>query len=329
MKAVLWTRYGSPDGLRIGEVEKPTPKDDEVLVKVRASTVTAGDCEVRGLKLPIWLTLPMRGYIGLFKPRRITILGNELAGDVEAVGEKVTRFKAGDAVFGIAGFAFGAYAEYVCLRAASDMGVLAIKPANVSYEEAAAISTGGLEALHFLRKAKVQPGETILINGAGGSIGTFGTQLAKLYGARVIAVDSGPKLDLLRELGADDVIDYTQADFTQRGETYDVIFDVIGKSHFSRSIEALNDGGRYLIANPRLGKMLRAGRTTRRTGKQVIFEQSNPNVEDLNHLKGLIEAEKLKTIVDRSYPLEQTAEAHRYVESGQKMGNVIITVAGE
>lgn len=269
----------------------------------------------------------MRLYVGLRKPSRITILGQELAGEVEAAGKDVTRFRKGDRVFGSTGFRFGAYAEYTCLPAESETGVLAIKPANMSYEEAAAVPTGGLEALHFLRKGNIQRGEKVLINGAGGSIGTFAVQLARYFGAEVTAVDSTEKLDMLRSLGAGHVIDYRQEDFTRSGETYDIIFDVVGKSPFSRSIRSLKKNGYYLIANPRLSTMLRGRWTSMRSSKKVIFEPASRKREDLIFLKELIEAGKLKSVIDRRYPLEQTAEAHRYVETGRKKGNVVITVA--
>jgi len=244
------------------------------------------------------------------------------------VGQNVTCFKVGDHVFGSTGFNFGAYAEYVCLPETQKemIGPLAIKPANFSFEEAAAVPTGGLEALHFLRIANLQPGQKVLINGAGGSIGTFGIQLAKHYGAEVTAVDSTGKLEMMRAIGADRVIDYTQEDFTRRGEIYDVIFDVVGKSPYGRSVRMLKENGYYLIANPRIPKMIRGAWTSRRTTKKVILSTSNPTVEDLNELKELAEAGVIKTVIDRRYPLEQTAEAHRYVETGAKKGNVIITV---
>ena len=326
MKAVIWTRYGSPDALKLQQVEKPLPKESEVLIKIHASTVTAGDCEMRTLKFPIWLWLPVRIYNGIFKPMRVTILGQELSGEIVAVGKDVTKFKVGDQVFATTGFGTGAYAEYVCLPENPEEGVLATKPANISYEEAAAVPTGGLEALHFLRKANIQPGHQILINGAGGSIGTFGVQLARYFGAEVTAVDSTGKLDMLRSIGADFTIDYTKEDFTKSGRTYDVIFDVIGKSPFSGSIKSLKENGVYLIANPQMSKMVRGSLVSRNSGKKVIFEMTKQKTEDLLYLKELIEAGKLKPVIDRCFPLELTAEAHRYVETGNKRGNVVITI---
>jgi NADPH:quinone reductase-like Zn-dependent oxidoreductase len=323
MKAMIWTKYGSPDGLQIGEVEKPTPEDNEVLIRVHAATVTAGDCEMRSLKFPLFLSLPMRMYVGLTRPTRIKIIGQELAGEIESVGQAVKRFKKGDQVFAATGLGFGAYAEYKCL---SEDAVLVIKPANMTYEEAAAVPVGGLEALHFLRKANILSGQKVLINGAGGSIGTFAVQLAKHFGAEVTGVDSTGKLDMLRSLGTDHVIDYTQDDFTQSGETYDVILDVMGKSSFSRCIRSLKPNGRYLLLNAGLSQMVRGRWTSMTSSKKVIMGAASQKREDLFFLKELLEAEKIKAVIDRCYLLEQIAEAHRYVETGQKRGNVVITV---
>lgn len=326
MKAIVFTRYGSPDVLQLKEVEKPSPNDNEILIKVYAATVTAGDCEMRSLKFPIWLAFLIRIWLGFLKPRK-HILGQELAGEIEAVGKDVTRFKQGDQIFAATGFNLGAYAQYTCLPA--EDGVLAITPATMTYEEAAAVPTGGLEALHFFRKANIRAGEKVLINGAGGSIGTFAVQLAKLSGAEVTGVDSSAKLTMLRSIGADHVIDYAQADFTQNDETYDVILDVIGKSSFSSSVKSLNENGRYLLVNPALSQMLRGLWISSRGSKQIIFGAAMQKTEDLIFLKELIEAGKIKTVIDRIYPLEQTADAHRYVESGDKMGNVVISIPHE
>lgn len=327
MKAIVWTKYGSADGLQLQEVAKPTPKANEVLIKVHAATVTAGDCEFRSLKFPIWLGLPIRIYVGLIKPTRLTILGQELAGEVEAVGGDVKLFKVGDPVFAAPGFALGAYAEYICLPEKSEDVALAPKPTNMSYKEAAAVPVAGLEALHFLRQGNIQSGQKVLINGAGGSIGTFGVQLAKHFGAEVTGVDSTSKLDMLRSIGADHVIDYTQEDFTKNGERYDVIFDVVGKSSFSRSLSSLKPNGHYLLANAGLFQRLRGLWASTTSSTKVVSGTGSQQTEDLVFLKKLIEAGKIKTVIDRSYPLEQTAEAHRYVETGQKAGNVIITMA--
>jgi len=330
MKAIVWTKYGAPDVLQLKEVEKPTPKDNEILVKIHATTVTSGDCEQRNLKLPILYKLLMRLYIGLRKPKRITILGMELAGEIEAVGKDVKRFKEGDQVFGATGFVgMGTYAEYTCLPEEPEepeKGILALKPTNMTYEEAAPVPVGGLEALHFLRQGNIKSGEKILINGAGGTIGTYAIQLAKYFGAEVTAVDSTSKLDILSSIGADKVIDYTQEDFTKSGKTYDFIFNVVRKSSFSGSLRSLKQNGRYLIASHGLSQMVRRRLTLKKSNKKVIFGASHPKTEDLVFLKELIEEGKLKSIIDKRYPLEQTAEAHKYVETGQKKGHVIITV---
>ena len=327
MKAIVWTKYGPPDVLQLKEVEKPAPKDNEVLIRVRATTVTAGDSEMRRLKFPFLFRLPLRIYNGLGKPKKITILGQELAGEIESVGKDVKLFKKGDQVFGTTGFGFGAYAEYKCLPEEPKMGVLASKPVNMTYEEAAAVPTGGLEALHFLRKGNIQSQQKILIIGAGGSIGTFAVQLARYFGAEVTGVDSAGKLDMLRSIGAVHVIDYTQEDFTKSAETYDVIFDVMGKSSFSGSVSSLKQNGRFLLGNPGLSQMVRGRWTSIRSSKKVIIGAANQKTEDLLFLKELIEAGKIKSVIDRCYPLEQMAEAHRYVDKGHKKGNVVITVA--
>lgn len=325
MKAMVWTQYGPPDVLQLREVETPVPKDHEVRVRIRATTVTAGDCEVRSLKLPLWLRLPMRAYAGIIRPVRLTILGQEFAGEVDSVGRDVTQFAAGDQVFGAPGFGLGGYAEYICVPVDGD-GVLAPMPSNMSFEEAAAVPFGAMEALHFLKKARIQEGERVLINGAGGSIGTYGVQLARYYGARVTAVDSAAKLEMLRSIGADQVIDYGREDFTQRSEAYDVVFDVIGKSPYAGSLRSLKPNGRYVLANPRPAHLVRRLFSAKAGGRKVIVGAAVRTNEDLLFLKGLIEAGNLKTVVDRTYSLEQMVEAHRYVETGGKLGNLIVSV---
>ncbi len=296
-----------------------------MLIRIHAATVTAGDCEMRSAKFPPFLWLLMRLYMGLIKPRK-KILGQELTGEIESTGKDVRLFKKGDRVFATTGIGFGAYAEYICLPEGPEEGVLAIKPANMNYEEAATVPTGGLEALYFLRKANTRKGQKVLINGAGGTIGTYAVQLAKYYGAEVTAVDSTQKLDMLRSIGADQVIDYTQEDFTKSGRTYDVIFDIVGKSPFSGCIRSLKQKGFYLIANPRPSLMVRGLLVSKRSSKKVIFASAGPKAEDLVFLRKLIEEGKIKSVIDRHYPLEQAAEAHKYVETGQKKGNVVITV---
>jgi NADPH:quinone reductase-like Zn-dependent oxidoreductase len=327
MKAIVWTKYGPPDVLQLKEVEKPIPKDNELLIRIHATTVTAGDCELRSLNLPLMFGLPLRMYAGLIRPKRVTILGTELAGEIEAVGKDVSLFKEGDQVFGSAGFGFGANAEYICLPEKPEgmEGGVAAKPANMTYEEAAAVPFGGRDALHFLRKGNIQSGQKVLINGAGGSIGTFAVQLAKYYGAEVTAVDSTAKLDMLRSLGADQVIDYTQEDFTKNGEIYDVIFDVVGTISFSRSARSITQDGTYLLANP-VSQMVQALWTRMTSSKKVILETASGTIGDLFFLRELIEAGKIRTVIDRRFPLEQIAEAHKYVETGHKKGNVVITV---
>jgi len=327
MKAIVWTEYGPPDVLQLQEVEKPSPKDDEVLIEIHATTVTTGDCEQRSLRLPIWHRLPMRAYVGLKRPRRITILGMEVAGEVESVGRDVEMFRKGDQVFAATGFArMGTYAEYICLPEESEEGALTAKPANMTYEEAAAVPVGGLEALAFLRQGDVRSGQKVLINGAGGTIGPFAVQLAKCFGAEVTAVDSTGKLEMLRSIGADHVIDYTQEDFTKRGETYDFILDVVGKSSFSGSVKALTPNGCYLIANPGLSQVARGRWARVANSKKVIGGNASYRTDDLVYLRGLIEAGEVRSVVDRCYPLAQVAEAHRYVEEGRKKGNVVIEV---
>ena len=325
MKAVVCTKYGPPDVLQFQEVAKPTPRDHEVLIRIHAATVTAGDCELRGLKFPPLLQLLLRIGFGFRRPRK-NILGQELAGDIEAVGKEVTRFRIGDQVFGWSGLGLGAYAQYTCMP---ETGVLKLKPSNMTYEEAATLPVGGLQAAYFMRRGNIQSGHKVLINGAGGSIGTFAVQIAKYFGAVVTAVDSTGKLDMLRSIGADQVIDYMQEDFTKSGETYDVIFDMVGKSSFSRSVRLLTPNGYYLSANPRLSQRILGRWTSMRSSKQVILWASraaSEYKEDFKFLKELIEAGKVHPVIDRCYPLEQTAEAHGYVDTGQKKGNVVITV---
>jgi NADPH:quinone reductase-like Zn-dependent oxidoreductase len=326
MKAMIWTRYGPPEGLQLQEVAKPAPKDHEVLIRIYATTVTAGDCQLRGLQVPLALKLPMRLWLGVRKPGK-PILGQELAGAVEAVGNKVTRFKQGDQVFGWTGLRLGTYAEYICLPQGE---VLALKPPTMTYEEAATLPIGGLDALYFLKRGTIQSGQRVLIYGAGGSIGTYAVQLARYYEAEVTAVDSTRKLDLLRSLGADNLIDYTEEDFTKSGKTYDVIFDVVGKSSFSRSIRSLTNTGRYLLGNAGLSQQVRGRWMSKRSSKHVILwatRSASEYADDCAFLTELIEAGKLRAVIDRCYPLEQMAQAHRYVETGHKQGHVVITVA--
>ena len=328
MKAIVWTKYGPPDALQLQEVKTPTPKENEVLIRVHAATASQADTEFRRLKLPFLFAIPLRLYLGITKPTRITILGTEFAGEIVAVGKEVTRYQPGDQVFGYTGLGMGTYAEYLCLseKPSALASVIGIKPANLTYEEAAAAPFGGLEALHALRQANIQPGQKVLIVGAGGSIGTFGVQLARYYGAEVTGVDKKGKLEMLRSIGATHVMDYAREDFTKNGQTYDVIFDTIGKSPFSGSLRSLKEHGTYINANPGLFGGVRMRQLSKNTNKRVIPWSASYTTDNLMTLKDLLEAGTIKPVIDRRYPLEQTAEAHRYVDSGQKKGNVVITI---
>src|SRR5688572_21342267 len=290
MKAIVWTKYGSADGLQLREIAKPAPKANEVLIKVHAATAATPDSEFRRLKLPLLFAIPLRLYIGLIKPTRITILGTEFAGEVESAGKDVTGHKQGDQVFGYTGLAMGTYAEYMCLTETPSgiAGVVGKKPVNMSYEEAAAVPFGGLEALHTLGKIDIQPGQKVLIVGAGGSIGTWAVQLAKLYGAEVTGVDHTSKLEMLRSIGADHVIDYTREDFTKSGKTYDVILDTIGKSSFSGSLRSLNENGIYQNANPGVFGGVRWRLTSKKSNRRVIPWTAGYTTNNLLALKELI-----------------------------------------
>jgi 2-desacetyl-2-hydroxyethyl bacteriochlorophyllide A dehydrogenase len=330
MKAIVYTEYGPPDVLQIEEVEKPVPSDSEILVRVHATSVNIGDLWARNFKemtpakftmpLPLWL--PSKMYFGFTKPR-VNILGSEFAGEVEAAGKDVKRFKPGDQVFGYRGQKMGAYAEYLCMP---EDGMVALKPSQMTYEEAAAVPYGALTALSLLRKANIQPGQKVLINGASGSIGSAAVQLAKYFGAEVTGVCGTPRVEFVRALGADKVIDYTREDFTKNGETYDLIFDILGKSSFSSCKSSLKQNGIYLLASFKTKQLFQMLRTSRMPGKKVICALSSENPKDLIFIKELVEAGKIKSIIDRCYPLEQTAEAHRYVENRRKTGSVVITV---
>ncbi|MCX4247969.1 NAD(P)-dependent alcohol dehydrogenase [Paraliomyxa miuraensis] len=326
MKAVVWTSYGPPEVLRLQEVPDPVAGTGEVLVRVHATSVSTGDCEMRSLALPLLFRLPLRLYVGFWRPRRVTVLGQELAGEIVEVGEGVTGFAVGDRVFVATDFGLGGYAELRRVPIIADGGAIARQPANVDHATAAIVPLGGLEALYFLRKAELRAGERVLINGAGGSIGTFGVQLARHYGAEVTAVDHGDKLPMLRSIGADHVIDYTREDFTRRGETYDVIFDVVGRSPFRRSVRALRDGGRYVLPNFRVLLMLRGWWVSLTSRKRLVLGTASRTTAELIELRELIEAGAIRPVLDRSFALEEIVQAHRYVEAGRKQGGVAITV---
>ncbi|HSG16012.1 MAG TPA: NAD(P)-dependent alcohol dehydrogenase [Anaerolineae bacterium] len=325
MKAIEYREYGPPDVLQLKEVEKPTPKESEVLIRVYAATVTSGDVNARGFTfVPKGFGPLPRLMFGIRRPR-IPILGTEVAGEIEAVGKDVTLFEPGDRVFGIGSSVFGAYAEYVCRP---EDGPLVRMPADITYEEAAPLAGGAGTALYFLRdKANVQSGQKILIYGASGGVGTAAVQLAKYYGAEVTGVCSTANLELVKSLGADKVVDYTKEDFTQNGETYDIIYDAVGKLPFSKCKSSLKPNGIYLDGASGPKGFIQMLWTSIVGGKKVYAGTPAERKEELNFLKELVETGKLKAVVDRRYPLEQTAEAHRYVDQGHKKGNVVITVA--
>jgi NADPH:quinone reductase-like Zn-dependent oxidoreductase len=309
MKAVICTKYGPPDVLQLIEVPKPVPEDNEVLIKIHATTCHIGDVRVRSFDVPFWQRIPFRLYLGVTKPKR-PILGMELAGEVEAIGKDVKRFKCGDQVFACTGFVFGAYAQYRCLAEDSKRindGMVAHKPSNMTWEEAAAgVTTGGITALTGLRRGNIRDGQKVMICGASGSVGTFAVQLAKHFGTEVTGVCSTGNLEIVKSLGADNVIDYTREELSKYGTDYDLVFDAVGKLPASSRKKMLADKGTYV----------------------KVGADSNVSIEDFYFLKELVENEILKTIIDRTYPLEQIVEAHRYVGKGHKKGHVVITVAG-
>lgn len=322
MKAAVATAYGSPDVLQLRDIEKPTPKANEILIRIHATTVTSGDWRVRSLNVPTGFGLLSRLMFGIRRPRQ-PILGTELAGVVEAVGNDVTRFDIGDAVFAYSDAAMGAHAEY---KALPEDGAVARKPANLTFEEAAALSFGGTTALHFLRQGTIQRGDHVLVNGASGSVGTAAVQLAKHFGAHVTGVCSTGNVELVRSLGADRVIDYTEEDVTQTGDTYDIIVDAAGTLPFSRSKRILSEGGRLLLVLGSLPSMLQAPWVSLTSSKKVIAGVATGRAEHLQFLASLAEAGSFTPVIDRRYPFDRIAEAHAYVDEGHKKGNVVVQV---
>ena len=320
MKAAICTKYGSPSFLKIKEVEKPAPKKDQILVKIHSSTVTSGDARIR--RADPWV---IRLIFGFKRPRK-TVLGVVVAGEVESIGNEVTKFKVGDKVFGTTGMSFGAHAEYQCIN---EKGTLALIPEKMTYNEAAAIPFGATAALHFLRKGNIKAGQKVLIYGASGAIGTIAIQLAKEIGSEVTAVCSDKNGLMVKVLGADKVIDYKSEDFTKNGVKYDIVFDTVGKSSFSSSLKSLTKSGTILLASACMGQMLRGAFTSMFGSKKVISGVIKETAEDMQFFKKLIEADKLKAVIDKVYPLEEIKDAHAHVDTGHKKGNVIISMNHE
>lgn len=324
MKAIVYKKYGPPEVLNTADVPKPAPKDNEVRIKVRAVEATKADCELRSFNLPVkWFWLPLRIAFGITAPRK-NILGAYFAGVIESTGKSVKRLKIGDEVFGSAGIRMAAYAEYLCLP---DSYTIVSKPRNLTFEEAAAVPLGGLNALHFMRKAEVQKGDKVLVNGAGGSIGTFAVQIAKSMGAEVTAVDSAIKEDMLRRIGADHFVDYATENFTETGNKYDVILDMVAKSSFSACVRSLNSNGRYLMGNPRISDMLKAILTTKFSDKKASFAFAGETKEELLELRDMIESGKIMPAVDKVYRMDEAPEAHLRVETEQRLGIVVISIS--
>ena len=322
MKAFIYTKYGPPDVIQLKEVAKPVPRDNEVLIKTHTTTVTSGDWRARSLAMPVGFGLIGRLVLGVLRPRQ-SILGSELAGEVESVGKDVSKFEVGDQVFAFSGAGMGCHAEYKCMP---EDGAVILKPANLTYDEAAAISFGGTTALDFFRRAKLQNGEKVLINGTSGGVGTAAVQLARHFGANVTGVCSTANMELVRSLGANHVIDYTKGDFTENSETYDIIVDTVGTAPFSRSKGALKERGRLLLVLGGLPDILWMPWVSMTSSKKVITGPAAEHVEDLRFLAKLAEEGEFKPVIDRRYPFEQIAEAHSYVDTGRKKGNVVITL---
>jgi NADPH:quinone reductase-like Zn-dependent oxidoreductase len=327
MQAIVYTEFGPPEVLQLEEVEKPVPKDTEVLIKVYATTVGYGDLFARNPKfsdfnMPAPLWLPTKMFFGFSKPK-VNILGSVFSGEVESVGAEVTRFKKGDQVFGYLGQKMGAYAEYLCMP---EDGVVALKPDNLSHKEATTVAYGPIMALNLLKAGNIQSGSKVLIVGASGGIGSAAVQLAKHDGAEVTGVCGGPRMEFVKSLGADNVIDYRSEDFTQSGESYDLIFDILGVSSFSEVKNSLKENGIYLRSSFKMKQVVQMLWTKITGGKQVVCAMSPERVEDLETVKELVEAGVIKTFIDRTFPLEQAPEAHRYAESGNRTGNIVIAI---
>lgn len=323
MKAVVYKKYGGPEVLQVEEIEKPVPKDNQLLIKVRAAEVTKSDCEMRSFKFSVkWFVLPLRLALGITKPRN-KVLGAYFAGEVAEIGANVTKFKVGDAIFGSSGFNFGAHGEYFCVP--QDCTAVAV-PKNASFEQAAAVPLGGLNALHFMRLANIKAGETVLINGAGGSIGMFAVQIAKDIGAVVSGVDGGHKEAMLRDIGVAEFFDYTREDFTKSGQMYDVIFDMVPTSSFSDCVKMLNSKGRYLIGNPRVSAMIRSMITTRTTDKTARFAFAGETIEELETLALMMTEGRMTPVIDKIFSLEEAAEAHHLVETEQRLGAIVLSM---
>lgn len=326
MKAITYARYGPPEVLTLAEVDKPKIKNDEVLIRVRAAEATKADCELRSFRFAVnWFWLPLRLAMGVARPRN-RILGGYFAGEIAELGEDVMRFKTGDKVFGYSGLRFGAYGEYVALPAGY---TVTAQPANMRAQDAAAVPLGGLNALHFLRLAKIQPGEKVLINGAGGSIGAHGVQIARASGGVITGVDAARKENFVRRMGADHFIDYQSADFSSNGGLYDVIFDMVPTSSYRACMRALTPNGRYVTGNPRLSVMLRIMLTNRFSQKRASFAFARETIEELETLRDMIEAGQIVSIVDRVLSMKDAAEAHRLVETEQRIGAIVISVGEE
>jgi len=325
MRAIVYSEYGPADVLHVKDVARPEPRDNEVLIKVQAVEATKSDCEMRSFDFQVsWFWLPLRFAFGFFKPKKNKqILGGYFAGTVESVGKDVTKYNPGDEIFGCTQLKLGAYGEYMCLP---DDFTMVPKPENLSFEQAAAVPLGGLNAIHFMRKANIQHGDKVLVNGAGASIGTFGVQIAKAMGAEVTAVDSDIKEQMLRSIGADHFFDYAKQHFAESGIRYDVIFSMVAKSSFSDCIRSLNPGGRYVLANPKIQDMLRSVLTSVFSDKKVYFAFAKETEEELLALKQMIEQGEISPVVDKVYPMQQAADAHRRVETEQRLGTIVISM---